>query len=461
MEAMTKTPHTRPGSQVSAGRRTFLRRGAMGAGALWMFSLGELAARRPYGPVGIKSPYGPVSPKRDETTGLELLSLPDGFRYLSYGWTGDRLSDGTICPGAHDGMAVIAQTPGTSEIVLVRNHELPSGPAFSKDPAIVYSQAAGGGTTNLTFDMKEGRWLRAWVSLAGTNVNCAGGVTPWGTWLTCEETPMKGHGFIFEVGPERGDRRPLEAMGRYSHEAVMVDPDTGVVYETEDAAETSGFYRFVPAVRNDLRQGGDLFMMKVKDRPNVDMGVGYPIGTTWDVDWVRIDDPLATTRSTFAQGRLKGAARFQRLEGAWWGDRVGYFISTNGGAQQCGQVFEFDPRAQTVKLIYESPAAEECDYPDNVTVSPRGGLLLCEDSGNTASVSERLVGLTLHGQTFTFATNNLVLHKSPNPVVTAQDYRGSEFAGGSYSPDGQWLFVNMQRPGITMAITGPWGKGPL
>jgi secreted PhoX family phosphatase len=426
-----------------------------------MLSLAELAARRPYGPVGIPSPYGPLSPKKDDTTGLELLNLPDGFRYVSYAWTGDRLTDGTVCPGAHDGMAVITQKPGTPEIVLVRNHELPSGPAFSKDPSIVYSQAAGGGTTNVTFDMKEGRWLRSWVSLAGTNVNCAGGVTPWGTWLTCEETAQKGHGFIFEVGAEKGDRRPLEAMGRYAHEAVMVDPDTGDVYETEDAAETSGFYRFVPNVRNDLRQGGDLFMMKVKNRPNVDMGVGYAIGTTWDVEWVRIDDPLAATRTTFAQGRLKGAARFQRLEGAWWGDRVGYFISTNGGAEQRGQVFELDPRALTLKLIYESPTAAECDYPDNLTVSPRGGLLLCEDSGNSGSTNERLIGLTMHGQTFTFASNNLVLQSSPNAAIAALDYRGGEFAGCSYSPDGQWLFFNIQRPGITVAVTGPWGKGPL
>lgn len=446
---------------LSNDRRTFLRRGAMGAGALWMFSLGELAARRPFGPVGMTSPYGPISPKQDDTTGLELLNLPDGFRYLSYGWMGDRLSDDAICPGAHDGMAVIVQTPGTSEIVLVRNHELPAGPAFSTDAAIVYDQAAGGGTTNVTFDTKDGRWLRSWISLAGTNVNCAGGVTPWGTWLTCEETPQRGHGFIFEVGAERGDRRPLEAMGRYSHEAIMIDPDSGDVYETEDAGETSGFYRFVPHVKGDLRQGGDLFMMTVRNRPNVDLGVGYAMGTTWGVDWVRIDDPLATRRSTFAQGRLKGAARFQRLEGAWWGDRVGYFISTNGGAEQCGQVFELDPRAGTLKLIYESPRAEECDYPDNVTVSPRGGLLLCEDSGNSASANERLVGLTMHGQTFTFASNNAVLHSNYNAAVTAQDYRSSEFAGACYSPDGQWLFVNMQRPGITFAITGPWGKGVL
>ena len=156
--------------------------------------------------------------------------------------------------------------------------------------------------------------------------------------------------------------------------------------------DTSGFYKFVPNVNGNLKQGGELFMLKAKRDPNIDLGVRWEVGTTWDVEWVRIDDPLAAGRSTFQQGRLKGGARFQRLEGAWWGGTTGYFVSTNGGQVQAGQVFEYDPRRETLRLMYDSPAAEECDYPDNMTVTPRGGLLLCEDSGNKVSPSERLIG---------------------------------------------------------------------
>ena len=241
----------------------------------------------------------------------------------------------------------------------------------------------------------------------------------------------------------------------------MVDPATGIIYETEDAGDASGFYRFAPNVVGDPKQGGSLSMMRVRRLPNADLGVAYPIGNQWDVDWVRIDDPAAKDDSIFQQGRLRGGARMQRLEGAWWGDHVGYFLSTSGGSAQRGQVFEYDPRSDVLKLIYDSPAAADCDYPDNITVTPRGGLLLCEDSGNSASTGERLIGLTTEGRTFTFGVNNVNLSVDYNDRVRARDYRANELAGACYSPDGQWLFVNAQSPGITFAITGPWGTGPL
>jgi hypothetical protein len=442
-------------------RRTFLRRGAMGAGALWTWSLPELAARRRVERSATVSPYGPIQPRPDGTTGLPLLQLPEGFRYLSYAWTGDLMSDGVRCPSLHDGMAVIDAIGDGRDIVLVRNHERGAGAPFVINPLITASQAAGGGTTNLIFDVNEGRWRSAWSSLTGTNRNCAGGVTPWGTWITCEETETDGFGWCFDVGVEHGDPTPLVDMGRFSHEAIMVDPATGVIYETEDAGDASGFYRFVPNVIGDPGRGGRLYMMRVRRLPNADLGVGYPIGTRWDVDWVRIDDPAAKEQSTFQQGRRQGAARLQRLEGAWWGEAVGYFLSTSGGSAQRGQVFEYDPRSDTLTLIFDSPAAIDCDYPDNLTVTPRGGLLLCEDSGNDASIGERLIGLTEDGKTFVFAMNDVSLPTARHDAVPARDYRSSEFAGACYSPDGQWLFVNVQTPGITFAITGPWGKGPL
>jgi uncharacterized protein len=487
---------TKMNTPLNLDRRTFMRRGAMGAGALWMLSLHEMTARanhRGSGPNVINgiSPYGPIRPTRDQTTGLELLQLPAGFNYWSYSWTGDVMTDGIVCPNLHDGMAVIeANVPERgnleagkdgfaglrndenngvrkrrTELLLVRNHEGGGGnPYLTNRPDITYSGAGvangSGGTTNLVFDTESG-WQSGTSSLAGTIRNCAGGVTPWGTWLTCEETVDPGHGWTFEVGPKGGHPTPLKELGRFSHEADMLDPKTGYVYETEDSGN-SGFYRFVPNRRGRLEEGGTLYMMAVKGLPNFNLSASLPIGSTWDVEWVRIEDPEALTQSCYAQGAAQGGARFARLEGAWWGTDTGFFLSTSGGTVGEGQVFEYNPEDETVKLIYDAPNSTELDNPDNITVTPRGGLLLCEDAaGNGFTLGERLVGLTLHGQTFTFAMNNIVLTNNYNAVVTAGDYRQNEWAGACYSPDGRWLFVNIQTPGVTFAITGPWGDGPL
>jgi len=470
---------------------------------VWMMSLQELSARTNHrgGPVVSNgaSPYGPIRPVKDETTGLELLKLPSGFRYWSYGWTGDEMGDGILTPNLHDGMAVVDELRASDyesllddddsgswrdegfrldrrrdndresrsgKIVLVRNHEGDAGaPYIGGRPDITYTPAGlatgRGGTTNLVFDTRRGKWISSWSSLAGTIRNCAGGVTPWGSWLTCEETDIAGHGWIFDVGFRKGNTTPLIEMGRFSHEAVMVDPRSGVVYETEDSGN-AGLYKFVPYRPGALDQGGKLYMLAIRNQPNLDLGAYWPIGKCWDVKWVRIDDPTAATTSCYAQGAAKGGARFIRLEGAWWGDRSGYFLSTSGGSAGEGQVFEYDPRDETLKVIYDAPNAEKVDNPDNMTVTPRGGLLLCEDAaGNNFTEGERLVGLSLNGKAFTFAMNNINLTTNYNQQVVAADYRQSEWAGACYSPDGRWLFANIQTPGVTFAITGPWGSGPL
>jgi hypothetical protein len=247
----------------------------------------------------------------------------------------------------------------------------------------------------------------------------------------------------------------------------MIDPNTGYVYETEDDGDASGFYKFVPYRYGHLKEGGELYMAKVVGVHQADLRSVSAVGTTWNIEWVKIDDPEATTLSTFAQGFAKGGARFRRLEGAWWSVSTGYFLATSGGTIAAppggeGQVFEFNPFNQTIKLIYNSPGAFECENPDNITVTPRGGLLLCEDnSGATSNDAERLIGLTLTGNTFTFAKNNVQLASAYNAVIPAGDYRQNEWAGACYSPDGKWLFVNIQTPGVTFAITGPWHLGPL
>lgn len=176
-----------------------------------------------------------------------------------------------------------------------------------------------------------------------------------------------------------------------------------------------------------------------------------------------IGDPRATARSVFNQGSDLGGARFRRLEGAWWANNTGFFLATEGGGGSNGQVFEYDPLAETIKLIFESLNANDCDNPDNLTVTPRGGLLLCEDqaAGANFTAGERLLGLTLAGEVFTFGQNNINLTTAYNDRVPAGNYRGQEFAGACYSPDGKWLFVNIQTPGVTFAITGDWGVGPL
>ncbi len=450
-------------------RRTFLRRGAMGAGALWAASLGPFMARRAEG-AAIPSPYGPLAPTIDESTGLPLLRLPAGFRYKSYSWTGDVMADDVRCPNLHDGMAVVDAQGNSGRIILVRNHEGAAGTPYLDKRSITYRNDAAGGTTNLIFNTRQGTWEKDWSSLAGTNRNCAGGVTPWGTWITGEETLDAGHGWCFDVGAQNGDPTPLTAMGRFSHEAMMVDPETGYVYETEDATP-SGFYKFIPDVPGKLKDGGRLFMLKALNGPANDdfgpLGTAAQIGMTWNVQWVPIGDPEAISMSTVNLGIAQGGAKFRRLEGCWWGTTKGYFLSTNGGPVSEGQVFEYDPVNERLKLIYASLNFNDLDNPDNMTVTPRGGLLLCEDaaSGQGNFAAERMVALTLDGNTFTFCENNVELTANliaiAGKTVAPGNYRNQEFAGACYSPDGKWLFANIQTPGITFAITGPWGSGPL
>jgi secreted PhoX family phosphatase len=414
-----------------------------------------------------------------------ILLLPEGFQLNAFGAIGDPMSDGRPTPVALDGMAAFPYGP--DRIRLVRNHE-DRNDVTTALASKAYDPVAGGGTTTLEVGRNR-QLLASWVSIAGTAVNCAGGPTPWGSWLTCEETvvgPSEGyeetHGWVFEVpssanGPV--DPIPYKEMGRFSHEAVAVDPLTGIVYETEDNSfpPGSGLYRFLPSQPGKLGMGGELQMARIVGSPKLEIWrgstIGIAVGDTFEVDWVDIPvvDPGDANSeddrgaALFLQGYDQGGVAFNRLEGCWFGEGSLFFHDTRGGAAERGHVWQYIPGEDEgqggagdrglLRLIFESPGTSVLDSPDNITVSPRGGLVLCEDGGGT----QWMRGLTRHGEIFDLALNQL---------------NNAEFAGACFSPDGHTLFINIQGStsgvptepgvagsGVTLAIWGPWSKGVL
>lgn len=439
------------------------------------FGLTGLVARGAEGSTASAPGYGPLQPTLSRNTGEQILALPEGFSYNVLGRQGSRMTDGHLTPTHHDGMA--AFTVG-GKLRLVRNHEVPytrarPGTALLQDEERVYDPSAGGGVTTLTVDPTTRELVESHVSLAGTHTNCAGGPTPWGAWLSCEETTLgaalgkddKGkeiggyvreHGYIFEV-PAANEGPvvpvPLKAMGRFVHEAIAVDPATGIVYETEDRT-SAGFYRFLPHTPGKLVEGGRLQMLQIEGAPQADLRKKQTVGKPLACTWIEIDNPDPAAAATnplavYESGRDKGAATFARLEGCWWGNGYVYLNATNGGDKSLGQVWRYQPKGPDkgeLVLLFESRAKDILWNPDNLCVTPRGGLVLCED---TYGGDCYLRGLTPKGELFSFARNI---------------YAGleeSEFAGACFSPDGQTLFVNMQLPGVTLAIWGPWERGPF
>ncbi len=418
-----------------------------------------------------------------------MLDLAEGFSYSVLSRTGDEMSDGLLEPGAHDGMACFPVEGDAERCLLVRNHELDwneegargafgarFGRAGGIDRAGVYDfgndgQPYLGGTTTALVNLRSGRIERSHMSLIGTSRNCAGGPTPWGSWLTCEETDErageragKDHGYVFEVpaaatGPI--EPVPLLGMGRFVHEAAAVDSTTGIVYMTEDEGDGL-LYRFVPDTPGILSRGGRLQALAVRGQAGADLTnwpeatdrvVRAARGEAFEVDWVTLDDIAAPGNDLRLQGRALGAAIFARGEGmtvAVEGRRtVIYFASTSGGAAQKGQIWRYVPSENEglpyerggpgrLSLFVESSGEDHFDYADNIVASPGGDIIMCEDGGG----DNYLRGVTRAGRVYSIARNAL-----PGQ---------SELCGACFSPDGATMFVNIQNPGITLAISGDW-----
>jgi secreted PhoX family phosphatase len=434
-----------------------------------------------------------------------LLDLPEGFRYRSFSSArlGDladmqfsqTLTNGEHVPALHDGMAAFSGAHGL--MVLIRNHEMDPGqvPAVAPGRSPRWDRLGTGGTTTLWVN-EQGEMVRAFASLAGTFRNCAGGATPWGSWLSAEECVYtagppdphihhqrpdvtESHGYMFEVDSRAEDlvpARPIRGMGRFYHEAVAVDPATGYVYLTEDRADGL-FYRFKPHVITsrrkqpralmvgDLHEGGTLEALRLRDHPRAltqnheDGPPRFTPGKWMRIDWVAIPDPepkvdmerdptdrepdplkrlgRTASTSTRAQGFALGAAQFSRCEGITRMGHLFYICATNGGHAGAGQVWKLDPGGNRIALVIEPNDRDQLDGPDNLTVAPNGDLMVCEDGTGENFV----VGVTPRGTCYHFARNA---------------YNRSEFAGACFSADGRTLFVNMQDPGVTYAIQGPW-----
>jgi uncharacterized protein len=458
---------------------------------------------------------GAVADLRD---GRIRLHLPPGFSYRSFHDTDGApviLPDDTVLPGRHDGMATFPGPGGN--VWLVRNHEL-NGSALNGafGPGEPYDASALGGTTTVLVT-PFGEVLDAFTSLNGTQMNCAGGAMPWGSWITCEETVngpdvyddftrnipipsppttyiqnarlLRPHGFIYEVpAGEQSNREPIMSAGRFPHEAAAYSPNEGVLYLTEDNfAFPSGLYRYIPPtdpmVAGHLDDGGQLQMLKVVGMDQAHLEAQQANGDTYAVEWVTIEQPfpgedglhppkgdatLLTNDEALPwvgdQGRALGAAHFSRLEGAVYTRGEIYFTSTQGGGPaETGPQLDAGYGRGTGQVWSYDPRSQTltCRYqaPSGLALDLPDNITARSDRGTIVLCEDGpapnyIRGLTRDAELFDIALNQLTRNAPPHAPRF-----GEEFAGATFSPDGGTLFVNIQAAqAITFAIWGPWGR---
>jgi uncharacterized protein len=441
------------------------------------------AAASPAQAAGDRMPDPRLGPLRADPEAI--LDLPAGFHYEIVSKAGAEMSDGLRVPHAHDGMAAFPGDDG--RVILVCNHELAThqfdqsafAPSFNALPGRVRNRLydrggdktpGNGATTTTVWNPQTATTERQYLSLAGTELNCSGGRTPWGSWLSCEECFTwegigfgggrilhrdRPHGYVFEVPSRREglvDPVPLRAMGRFEHEAAAVHEASGVVYLTEDK-HYGLLYRFLPDVPGNLAEGGRLQSLAIEDRPSLathnwsDRPVIRP-GESLAVRWIDLDDVDSGTNDLRERGTARGAATFARGEGLTAaGDDI-VFTCTIGGRYRLGQVFAYRTSPHEgeasehdapgrLTLIAESAPESILHNADNLTMAPWGDLIVCEDTSDHCG----LVGIRPDGSLYELADNA---------------YSGSELSGVCFSPDGKSLFVNIQYPGMTLAVTGPF-----
>jgi uncharacterized protein len=399
-------------------RRSFLRTGATGVAAL---AFGPAFWRRAYSAPAAPGPgpYGALL--APDANGI---ALPAGFSSRVVAVSGTPVAGTSyIWHGAPDGGATFPTPDGGW--IYVSNAEIPAVSVIP--PPLPIPLPSSGGASALKFDA-NGQVVDAYRILTGTDANCAGGKTPWGTWLSCEEPPVTDDGHVWECNPfEPGQGIERPAMGTFAHEAVTVDPVRKVLYLTEDDPE-GRFYRFTPTTYPDLAAG------------TLEAAVVAPDGA---VSWVAADP--ATVKP-----RPPGSTAFNGGEGIWY-DTGHVYFTTKGD----NRVWDLDAAAQRISVLYDA-AEIGPDAPltgvDNLVISSAGDLYVAEDGGNL-----EIVVITVEREV-------APILRITNQNSGSLEEGGTELTGPAFSPDGTRLYFSSQRAttgggngfGLTYEVTGPF-----